>query len=61
MSGQTIKIIWEARRAAKSEPADLHDQAGRHRYYGSSIDSGGERIAETRRGKYPSLFAILSF
>ncbi len=32
MSGHTIKIIWDARRAAQSQPADLHDEAGHHRY-----------------------------
>jgi hypothetical protein len=62
MSGQTIKIICDARRAGKSEPADLHDQEGHHRYYGSSVESGGgERIVETRRGKRPSMFAIFGF
>jgi len=57
----TIKIICDARRAGKSEPADLHDQAGHHRYYGSSEESGGERIVETRRGKRPSVLAIFGF
>lgn len=60
MSGQTIKIICDARRSGKSEPADLHDQAGHHRYYGSSAENGGERIIETRRGKRPVL-AIFGF
>jgi hypothetical protein len=53
MSGHTIKIICDARRAAQSEPADLHDQSGHHCYYGSSVENGGERIAESRRGKRP--------
>lgn len=39
MSGQTIKIICDARRSGKSEPADLHDQAGHHRYYGDGEPS----------------------
>ncbi|MDA9434820.1 hypothetical protein [Bradyrhizobium sp. CCBAU 51627] len=59
MSGHTIKIICDARRAGRSEPADLRDQAGHHRYYGSSVESGGERIVESRSGKRPSLLAIL--
>ena len=56
-----IKIICDARRAGKSEPAELHDQTGHHRYYGSSAERGGERIVENRRGKRPSLFAKLGF
>ena len=59
--GQTIKIICDARRAGKSEPADLHDQAGHHRYYGSSVENGGERIVESRRGKRPSVLTIFGF
>ena len=53
MSARTIKIISDARRAAPSEPADLHDDAGHHRYYGSSILNDGEPIAESRRRKRP--------
>ena len=56
-----IKIICDARRAGKSEPAELHDQTGHHRYYGSSAERGGERSVENRRGKRPSLFAKLGF
>jgi hypothetical protein len=47
------KIICDARRAGPSETADLHDQSGHHRYYGSSAENGGERIVESRRGKRP--------
>ena len=61
MSGQTIRIICDARRAGKPEAADLHDQTGHHRYYGSSAENGGERIVETRRGKRPSVLAIFGF
>jgi hypothetical protein len=61
MSGQTIKIICDARRAAKSEAADLHDQAGHHRYYGSSVENGGERIVESRRGKRPPALGVGGF
>jgi len=53
--------MCDARRAGKSEPADLHDQAGHHRYYGSSAEGGGERIVESRRGKRPSVLAIFGF
>ena len=53
MSGHNIKIICDARRAGPSETADLHDQSGHHRYYGSSAENGGERIVESRRGKRP--------
>ena len=61
MSGQTIKIICDARRTGQSEPGDLHEQAGHHRYYGSNVENGGERIVETRRGKRPSVLAIFGF
>ena len=61
MSGQTIKIICDARRVGKSEPADLHDQAGHHRYYGSSVENGGERIVESRRGKRPYALSVFGF
>ncbi|MBH5389133.1 hypothetical protein [Bradyrhizobium diversitatis] len=60
MSGHTIKIICDARRAGQSEPADLHDQAGHHRY-GSSAENGGERIVESRRGKRPRALNIGGF
>lgn len=61
MSGHTIKIICDARRAGQSEPADLHDEAGHYRYYGISAESGGERIAESRRGKRPRALNICGF
>lgn len=58
----TIKIICDARRAGKSDPADLHDQSGgHHRYYGSSAESGGERIVESRRGKRPRAMNVCGF
>jgi hypothetical protein len=47
-------IICDAARApAWSQSGDLHDAAGHHRYYGSSVSNGGERIVETRRGQRP--------
>jgi hypothetical protein len=61
MSGHTIKIICDARRAAESEPADLHDHSGHHRYYGSSVENGGERIAESRGGKRPRALNVCGF
>lgn len=61
MSGHTIRIICDARRAGQSEPADLHDEAGHHRYYGISAESGGERIADSRRGKRPRALNICGF
>ncbi|OKO83861.1 hypothetical protein AC629_22325 [Bradyrhizobium sp. NAS80.1] len=54
----TIRIICDARRAGQSEPADLQDQSGHHRYYGSSAENGGERIVESRRGKQPRLLNV---
>ena len=47
--------------AAGSLAGDLHDAIGHHRYYGSSVESGGERIVESRRGKRPSVLAIFGF
>jgi hypothetical protein len=61
MSGQTIKIICDARRAGQSEPGDLHDQVNHHRYYGSSAENGGERIVESRRGKRSRLLNVCGF
>ena len=65
MSGHTIKtvckIICDARRTGQSEPADLHDEAGHHRYYGSSAENGGERIVESRRGIRPLVLNIFGF
>ncbi|OAF06216.1 hypothetical protein AYJ54_19980 [Bradyrhizobium centrolobii] len=61
MSGQTIRIICDAWRAAKPDTADLHDQAGHHRYYGSSAENGGERIIESPRGKRPCALDVRGF
>ena len=57
----TIKIICDARRAGKSEAADLHDQSGHHRYYGSSATNGGENIVESRRGARPRSVNLCGF
>ncbi|OKO69831.1 hypothetical protein [Bradyrhizobium sp. AS23.2] len=57
----TIRIICDAHRAGQSEPADLHDQSGHHRYYGSSAENGGERIVESRRGKQPRILNVRGF
>nr|AWM01985.1 hypothetical protein CIT40_19400 [Bradyrhizobium amphicarpaeae] len=56
-----IKIICDARRAGQSQTADLHDQSGHHRYYGSSAENGGERIVESRRGKRPRALGVCGF
>ncbi|MFT4121282.1 hypothetical protein [Bradyrhizobium sp.] len=61
MSGRTIRIICDARRAGRLEPPDLHDQTGHHRYYGSSVQNGGERIVESRRGKRPRALNVCGF
>ena len=61
MSGHTIKIICDARRTGQSEPTDLHDRTGHHRYYGSSAENGGERIVESRRGKRPRVLGVCGF
>jgi hypothetical protein len=61
MSGQTIRIISDARRSAGSGPTDLHDETGHHRYYGSSAVNGGEPIVESRRGKRPRSPNICGF
>ena len=57
----TIQIICDARRAGKSEAADLHDQSGHHRYSGSSAENGGERFVESRRGKRPRALIVCGF
>ena len=61
MSGSTIKIICDAMRSAPSGAADLHDESGHHRYYGSSALNGGERIVESRRGKRPRALNVCGF
>ncbi|TPQ34866.1 hypothetical protein C2U70_16080 [Bradyrhizobium guangdongense] len=61
MSGSSIKIICDARRSAQSDSADLHDQSGHHRYYGSSASNGGEQIVESRRGKRPRSLNVCGF
>ena len=44
-------IVSDSTRApASPQSGDLHDIAGHHRYYGSSAENGGERLAESRRG-----------
>ena len=41
---------WRAPPLASSQAGDWHDVSGHHRYYGSSVVNGGERIVEDRRG-----------
>jgi hypothetical protein len=51
MTGDSTRIICDKLRfPAATEGGDWHDQLGHHRYYGSSIRNGGERIVESRRG-----------
>lgn len=55
-------IISDAAKApASSQGGDWHDVTGHHRYYGSSACNGGERIAETRRGRRPRLRNVCGF
>jgi hypothetical protein len=61
MSGHTIRIFSDSRRAVPSGPGDLHDETGHHRYYGSSALNGGEQIAESRRGKRPRTLNVCGF
>ena len=62
MLRQRATIISDTFRApASSEPGDLHDVTGHHRYYGSSACNGGERIVESRRGQHPRRLNILGF
>jgi hypothetical protein len=61
MSGQTIKIISDARRSASPVASNLHDETGHHRYYGCSAVNGGEPIVETRRGKQPRARNVCGF
>jgi len=46
---------------ATTQAGDWHDEAGHHRYYGSSACNGGERIVETRRGANPRIFNRFGF
>ena len=55
MSGKPATILSDSvRMPAASQAGDFHDVSGHHRYYGSSASNGGERLAETRRGRRPS-------
>jgi hypothetical protein len=50
MTGHPVRIICDQLRFPPSnEGSDWHDEVGHHRYYGSSVLNGGERLAETRR------------
>ncbi len=51
MTGHQVRIICDQLRfPAANAAGDWHDEVGHHRYYGSSVLNGGERITETRRG-----------
>lgn len=54
MFDKRATIISDRSRApASSQAGDMHDDAGHHRYYGSSACNGGERIVERRNGLRP--------
>ncbi len=62
MSSRQPTILSDTARApASSSAGDLHDVSGHHRYYGSSVVNGGERIAETRRGPRPQRLGLFGF
>ena len=62
MSRQPATIISDAARSsASSEAGDWHDVGGHHRYYGSSVLNGGERIVESRRGPRPRSVNLCGF
>jgi len=46
---------------ASPHAVDWHDLTGHHRYYGSSVCNGGERIVESRRGPRPRLVNVCGF
>ncbi len=56
MSRKPATIISDSTRLRATQPTsapagDRHDVSGHHRYYGSSVTNGGERIVESRRGR----------
>jgi len=62
MSGQKVRIICDrARAGAPMQTGDLHDDASYHRYYKSTATNGGERVAETRRGRLPRPLNVCGF
>ena len=65
MRRQPATLICDAARvrapSASSLSGDWHDATGHHRYYGSSAINGGERIAESRRGRRSHLVNLCGF
>ncbi len=61
MLRQTATIISDSARSPVSSAGDWHDVTGHHRYYGSSVINGGERIAETRRGPRATSVNLFGF
>ena len=56
MSREPATIISDSTRLRATQPrsaqaGDRLDVSGHHRYYGSSVTNGGERIVESRRGR----------
>ncbi len=51
MSRREIRILSYGTLSHSPAPGgDFRDDAGHHRYYGSSATNGGERLVETRGG-----------
>jgi hypothetical protein len=66
MSRQPASIICDAATNrpspnASTSAGDWHDVGGHHRYYGSSVENGGERIVESRRGARPRSVNLCGF
>jgi hypothetical protein len=61
MSRQVMIIADGAKSPASSQGSDRHDVTGHHRYDGSSVLNGGERIIETRRGPRPRAVNVCGF
>jgi hypothetical protein len=56
------RIICDSARApASTRTVDGHDNTSHHRYYGSSVTNGGERLAETRSGERPRKLNVCGF
>jgi hypothetical protein len=61
MSRQQVRFICDRAKAPAPQAGDRHDETGHHRYYGSDAINGGERLAETRRGKRPRAVNVCGF
>jgi hypothetical protein len=61
MSSRQARIICDRAKAPVPQAGDCHGMIVHHRYYGSSAVNGGERLAETRRGKRPRPVNVCGF